>query len=284
MIANWEERISATSDALLVGEHEARYGWVRAVVEAAGTWCDLGCGTAAGSSRALGDVLPERIVLVDADTEAVDEASRALAPHDVDGSTIDLTRRADLDDLGARLLAGPGPVALTCFEVIEHLSDFVPLVAWLGDMAGEGATVAISVPNDVFTSVKNPYHVTMWGSSTVAELRGILPPDHVVAVQTALEGSIIDCGAPVPAEVTISPERPVDVVPLQYLMGFGPGVGLLGPTAVVLPSDVAARRVWERQRETDNLYYRTEAARVPILEARIAELEAELGAERTASA
>ncbi len=284
MTDTWEERISSTSDALLVGEHEVRYGWVRSVVEAAGTWCDLGCGTAAGSSRALSEVLPERVVLVDAEAEAIEEARRALAPQDVEGSTIDLTRRVDLDELGARLLAGPGPVALTCFEVIEHLSDFVPLLEWFAAMADEGATVAISVPNDVFTSVKNPYHVTMWGSSTVAELRGLLPPDHVVALQTALEGSIIDSGEPRGITVEVAAERPTDLIPLQYLMGFGPAAELLGPSAVVLPTDVAGHRVWERQRETDNLYYRTEASRIPVLEARIAELEAELAAVRSASA
>lgn len=287
MTNSWEERISATSDALLVAEHEVRYGWARPAVEIAGTWCDLGCGTAAGSSRALRASLPERVVLVDAEAAAIDEARRAFAPREVEGWTIDLTRRSDLDELAARLLDGPGPIVLTCFEVIEHLPDFVPVVEWFSEMASEGATVAISVPNDVFTSVRNPYHVTMWGSSTVEELRGLLPADHVVAAQTALEGSVIDPAGgrsgDEPIELLLGSERPADLVPLQYMMGFGAGADRLGTAAVVLPTDVAGRRVWERQRETDNLYYRTEAARVPELEARIAELEAELAGARAAT-
>ena len=68
--------------------------------------------------------------------------------------------------------------------------------------------------------------------------------------------------------------QPSSVVPLQYLMGFGPSADRLAPNAVVLTTDIAAQRVWERQREVDNAYYRAMAARVPELEARIAELEA----------
>lgn len=168
---------------------------------------------------------------------------------------------------------------ITCFEVIEHLHDFVPVIEWLAAMAADGATVAISVPNDVFTSVKNPFHVTMWGSSTVAELRGLLPDDHVVAAQTALSGSVISTGDAVDVSARI--DATSETVPLQYLMGFGPAAKRFAPNAVILPTDVVAHRVWERQREVDNAYFRAEAATAAALRERVASLEAELAAVRT---
>ena len=271
-MTQWEERISGSSDVLVLGEHQARYGWVRRVMDEATTWCDLGCGTGAASSRAVADVIPENVVLIDVEPDALDEARRAFAPSPVKTAQVDLTSTAELAELASQLEATPGPLLITCFEVIEHLVDLGPLVEWLGRRSQDGATVAISVPNDVFTSVKNPFHLTMWGSSTVEELRGLLPDPHVVAVQAALSGSVVTDGTSV--SFTGIVEDATSVVPLQYLMGFGPSADRLAPNAVVLTTDIAAQRVWERQREVDNAYYRAMAARVPELEARIAELEA----------
>lgn len=278
-MTQWEERISGTSDALLLGEHQVRYGWAREAIALAGTWCDLGCGTAAASSRALADVLPDRVVLIDAEPAALDEAGRAFGTAQVQTAQVDLTSPVELAALDAKLSNGPRPTVITCYEVIEHLTDFGPLIEWLGAQAADGATVAISVPNDVFTSVKNPFHVTMWGSSTVEELRGLLPDDHVLAVQVALAGSAVRVDAPVTFEGVVDDVS--GVVPLQYLMGFGPAADQLVGSAVVLSSDVAAHRVWERQREVDNAYYRAMSAKVPQLEARIVELEAQLAAVRS---
>lgn len=280
-MTQWEERISGSSDVLLLGEHQVRYGWARDVIAASGSWCDLGCGTAAASSRAVGDVLPEHVLLVDVEAEALEEAQRAFAPAPVRTGQVDLTSPAELAALSEQLDALPGPLAITCYEVIEHLSDFGPLIEWLAAGSQDGATVAISVSNDVFTSVKNPFHVTMWGSSTVEELRGLLPDDHVVAVQAALSGSVVTDGSQVHISGIV--DDVTDVVPLQYMMGFGPAADRLRANAVVLSTDVAAHRVWERQREVDNAYYRSVAARVPELEARIVELEAQIGAVRTGS-
>lgn len=273
----WEERISPTSDALLVGEHEARYRFARRAIEQADVWCDLGCGTGAGSVRALGDVMPSDVVLVDADPEALEAVTRTFGDRTPETRRVDLTSSAELDALGERLRSGGDGVVLTCFEVIEHLSDFVPLVEWLGSMAGEGATVVISVPNDVFTSVKNPFHLTMWGSSTVEELRGLLPADHVVATQVALAGSAVAALAEPAPQVPVAATVELAGVPLQYLIAFGALAGELQPSAVVLSADVAAQRVWERQREVDNEYYRWAAARVQELEAELAEVRAGLG-------
>jgi hypothetical protein len=273
----WEERISPTSDALLVGEHEARYRFARHAIEHADVWCDLGCGTGAGSVRALGDVLPADVVLVDADPEALDAVGRTFGDRTPETRQVDLTSTDELAALGERLTSGGGAVLLTCFEVIEHLVDFVPLLEWLGAMADGGATVVISVPNDVFTSVKNPFHLTMWGSSTVEELRGLLPADHVVATQVALAGSAVAPLSDPTPQVPVTASVELTGVPLQYLIAFGTRAGELETSAVVLAADVVAQRVWERQREVDNEYYRWAASRVEELEAELAQLRAGLG-------
>ena len=274
----WEERISPTSDALLVGEHEARYRFARRAIELADVWCDLGCGTGAGSVRALGDVLPADVVLVDADPEALRAVGQTFGDRQLDRREVDLTSPDDLEALAERLGRSGGAITLTCFEVIEHLTDFVPLIEWLTAMARSGASVVISVPNDVFTSVKNPFHLTMWGSSTVEELRGLLPADHVVATQVALAGSAVAPLSEAPCRVPISDAVELMGVPLQYLIAFGGHAADLEPSAVVMSADVVAQRVWERQREVDNQYYRWAATRVQELEAELAEVRTELGA------
>lgn len=274
----WEERISPTSDALLVGEHEARYRFARQAIASADVWCDLGCGTGAGSVRGLGDVLPSDVVLVDADTEALDAVARTFGDRSPETRQVDLTSADELTALGERLTRSGGSIVLTCFEVIEHLSDFIPLIEWLSSMADGGVSVVISVPNDVFTSVKNPFHLTMWGSSTVEELRGLLPADHVVATQVALAGSAVAPLAEPAPQVPVTATVELAGVPLQYLIAFGPRSADLEPSAVVLSSDVAAQRVWERQREVDNEYYRWAASRVEELEAELAEVRSALGA------
>jgi trans-aconitate methyltransferase len=277
MTDTWEERISPESDALLIGEHEARYRFARPAVEAADVWCDLGCGTGITSARAVRDVVPSDVVLVDADEEALAEAGRSYDGVAVERRRVDLTSRADLDALAERLTAGGGRVVVTCFEVIEHLPDFVPVIEWMRALAEDGATVVISVPNDVFTAVKNPFHLTMWGSSTVEELRHLLPEDHVVAGQLALGGSVVAVDADDPAAVEVSATVRVTGVPLQHLLAFGPDAGELRSSSVVVVTDVAAQRVWERQREVDNLYYRWADARVAELEAEVQALRARLG-------
>ena len=147
---------------------------------------------------------------------------------------------------------------------------------WLSTLSEADATVVASVPNDVFTAVKNPFHVTMWGSSTVEEFRRLLPSDHLVARQTALSGSVVSTDDHRPDRTGIAGGPPG--VPLQYVIAFGPARSQLSSSAVVLPTDVAAQRVWERQREVDNRYFRAQADKVPQLEAAIAELQATLEA------
>jgi hypothetical protein len=98
-----------------------------------------------------------------------------------------------------------------------------------------------------------------------------------VATQVALAGSAVAALAEPAPEVPVAGAVALAGVPLQYLMAFGPHAADLAPAAVVLSADVAAQRVWERQREVDNEYFRWAAARVEVLEAELAELRAGLG-------
>lgn len=279
---SFEERIAPTSAPELVAEHEARYRFARPVIRAAGTWCDLSCGTAAGSSRAMEGELPPRVVLTDIDREALAGATDRMARScggtapGLESFVVDLTSGTELDALCRRLEEGPLPLVLTCFEVIEHLPTFVPLVTTLLELGRRGATVVLSAPNDAFSGVANPFHVTTWGSSSVAELRQMLPADHVIAAQVSLEGTAITRpGHPLAAPL-LPPDDQREVPPLAYLLAWGPAADSLGSCSVAAVGDTLGHRVWESQRDVDNQYFRTAAAQTERLSARVAELEAEL--------
>lgn len=285
---SFEERIAPTSAPELVAEHEARYRFARPAIRGAGTWCDLSCGTAAGSSRAMEGELPPRVVLTDIDPDALAGAVERLersrdgagdgagVGSGIESEVVDLTSPLALDGLCRRLEEGPGPLVVTCFEVIEHLPTFVPLVTTLLELGRHGATVVVSAPNDAFSGVTNPFHVTSWGSSSVAELRQMLPADHVVAHQVSLEGTAVAVpGQPLAAPL-LAPDGQFDVPPLAYLLAWGPAAAALGPCSVTSVSDTLAHRVWESQRDVDNRYFRAAAGDAERLLQRVAELEAEL--------
>ena len=162
-------------------------------------------------------------------------------------------------------LGDPAGAAVTCFEVIEHLETFVPLVVALIDLAAKGATVVLSAPNDAFWALENPYHHTMWGEGAFEELRRLLPPDTVVARQVPLNGShlVVEGDA---GPLTMPPVAPrTDAVASHLLCAFGPRAGLLASRALAVPADLDAQRTWERQRESN----------MAVLQAEFAVVEAE---------
>ena len=64
--------------------------------------------------------------------------------------------------------------------------------SWLCDQAARrDADVVLSVPNDAFWAMENPFHQTMWGEGAFEELRRLLPDDHVAAAQVPINGSCI---------------------------------------------------------------------------------------------
>src|SRR5256885_2870896 len=134
---DWQERITVETEPALRVEHALRYRLARPLVAQARTWCDLGCGNGVAAADALGDALPERVVLVDVN-EAVVATARDTLRADADplGVVADLTDAADLQRVRAAVTEGGGERVITCFEVIEHLETFVPLVEMLVELAG----------------------------------------------------------------------------------------------------------------------------------------------------
>src|SRR2546423_4742044 len=126
---DWEERITVETEPALRVEHELRYRLAKPVIAQAKTWCDLGCGNGVAAADALGEALPERVVLVDRDEAVVATARDSLrAAREAQGVVADLTEGGDLERVREAVTEGGGERVITCFEVIEHLETFVPLV------------------------------------------------------------------------------------------------------------------------------------------------------------
>jgi hypothetical protein len=253
---DWQERITRDTAPAIRVEHELRYAAAAPFVHASAAWCDLGCGTGLGAAAGLGRPFDGTALLVDVDEHAVAEAERAIAAASTIPLTADLTDPQDLARLRERLLeASPdGRRCITCFEVVEHLSTFVPLIELLIELASEhDTTVVASVPNDAFWAIANPHHVTTWGERPVEELRGLLPADHVIANQVALQGAALvregEQREDV-ASVTVS-----DVgIPTHFLIAFGPGAAEIATGPRVVQADLEEQRRWERQRDSDLRY------------------------------
>ena len=156
-------------------------------------WCDLGCGSGVAAAAVLGEPYPGRAVLVDLAEEAIRAAEERIEAGEVHAFRADLTDEQDLTLVREALLTDlPETGCITCFEVIEHLSTFVPLLELLVEAAATGRyTVLLSVPNDAFWSMQNPYHHTSWGDEAFEELRRLLPEDHVLAQQLEVRGSAL---------------------------------------------------------------------------------------------
>lgn len=263
-MADWQERITRDTKPSIRVEHDLRYAAAAPIVRACAAWCDLGCGAGVAAADALGDAPLGRVVLVDFDADALDQAGRDLSARETVRVQADLSAAAGVAAVRAAL-DDEAPGVITCFEVIEHLTTFVPLVDALIELAAAGWTVVLSVPNDAFWALENPYHHTMWGAGAFAELRSLLPADAVVAHQVPLDGShLVIEGATVPTlDVPAVTPRP-DAVPSHFVAAFGPGAEQLNPRALAIPSDLDGRRTWERQREST----------LAVLEAELAELRA----------
>ncbi|HEY8581453.1 MAG TPA: class I SAM-dependent methyltransferase [Capillimicrobium sp.] len=263
-MADWQERITRDTKPSIRVEHDLRYAAAAPIVRSAPTWADLGCGAGVAAADALGDSELHRVVLVDADAGALDQAGRDLRARETVRVQADLATEEGVAAVRAAL--GDQPGAITCFEVVEHLTTFVPLVEALVELAAAGWTVVVSVPNDAFWALENPYHHTMWGEGSFEELRRLLPADAVVARQVPLDGShLVVEGAEPPVPITLPPVAPrSDAVPSHFVAAFGPRAAELTPRALAIPSDLDGQRTWERQREST----------LAVLEAELAELRA----------
>jgi SAM-dependent methyltransferase len=267
---DWQERITRETNPAVRVEHDLRYRLAEPLILGARTWADLGCGNGIAAADAVGGMYPGRAVLVDVEERALETAAAELRAGETVKLAADLADREQLARVRAAILEGEGPRTITCFEVIEHLSTFVPLVEMLSEVAEGGeATVLLSVPNDDFWAIENPYHASTWGEGSFAELRSLLAGGTVVARQLALQGSAVVPEGRDDEKVAASVElRAEGAVPTHFLAAMGPEAATLGVHADVAQTDLDDVRRWERQREAD-------LAHMDALHGEIARLQAE---------
>jgi SAM-dependent methyltransferase len=249
---DWQERITHGTPPAVRVEHDVRYRLVADLVADSVTWCDLGCGNGIAAAAAIGERRPKRAVLVDVDEAATQAAARELG-GETEPIVADLTDAGDLERVASAVLAGRGSKrVVSCFEVVEHLETFVPLVESLRALGERGVDIVLSVPNDAFGAVENPHHRTMWSDNAFDELRRLLPDETVLVHQLALHGSAIVPAeaAPLDEQVTVSID-PSAAIPTQFLAAFGPRAATLRPAAAAVQTDLDAQRTWERQRDAN---------------------------------
>lgn len=249
----WEERITRESAPAIRVEHELRYRLAAPIVHGSAVWADLGCGTAVAAAAGLAASVPKRAVLIDLDADAVGTAAAELERPDAVQLTGDLADRAVLAQIGEALLAVPGDRAATCFEVVEHLPTFVPLLEWSGELARQGAaTFVISVPNDAFWSIENPFHLARWSEGAFEELRRLLPAEHTLLRQLAVAGSAVLDWEATPRSFELSfAAGGEDVVATHFIASYGPRHAELAHLALAAPVNQLDQRRWERQRESN---------------------------------
>ncbi len=275
-MSNWQERITRDTPPAIVAEHDLRYRLVAPLITASAVWADLGCGSGVAAGAALDGRLPPEVVLVDLELDAVGQAAQELGATDAVKLDGDLTDPGVLARVRAALLSVDGDRVVSCFEVVEHLSTFVPLLEWSAALAREEAvTFVMSVPNDAFWSIENPFHAARWSDGAFEELRRLLPTEQTLLRQVSLTGSALVAWDNMPErhELTaaVGGER---TVPSHFIAAFGPRHQELVRAALAVPVDQHQQRRWERQRESNLALAeaRLEAQRAS-LEAMIAERE-----------
>ena len=267
-MTDWQERITRQSSPAIVTEHELRYRMIAPLVAAGAAWADLGCGSGVAAAAAFGDALPPRVVLADLDGDAVDGAAAELGVGEAVRLHGDLTEPELLAQVEGALLSAGEPRVVSCFEVVEHLATFVPLLEWAGGLARSGAaTFVLSVPNDAFWAIENPYHLARWSEGAFAELRGLLPAQHTLLRQISLAGSALVTwdGAAERHQTAVDVGGDSSTVASHFIAAFGPEHDRVARGAVATPVQALAQRRWERQRESN----------LAFAEARVAELSEE---------
>ena len=251
----WEERITRVTHPSILLEHVARYRVAMPIVRRSAVWADLGCGGGIAPASALDEPFHGCAMVVDNDPAALDGSRDEVAPKvdEVVPIVADLTAEEDLariaGELSTRGRERPG--CITCFEVVEHLENFVPLLDLLKEVTTRlGFTSILSVPNDAFWSIENPHHNAVWGEGAFEEFTRLLPEPRVVAHQFTLSGtSVVTTGETAPAHVDIRVPLTVDGVPSHYIIAFGPQAALIESRADVTQVELGRQRSWERQRE-----------------------------------
>jgi SAM-dependent methyltransferase len=254
---DWQERITRETPPQIRLEHVVRYAAAAPLIAGA-AWCDLGCGTGLAAEEA--GVSPSRALFVDVDNEVAVDAAARFPDADAYDIALDLSRDDGVHAL-RDLLADWDGLCITCFELIEHLDNFTPLVRYLVDRAEAGATVVLSVPNDSLTGVQNPFHSSAWGEGSLAELRSLLP-EHRVFQQVAIAGSALRSDDDAPEDVSVDVRLAQVAGPSHMLASFGPGAGNIAATRRVDSIDASEHLWWERQREADLAFFKARLAQL----------------------
>lgn len=252
-MSKWQERITRETAPSIRVEHELRYRLAAPLILAGEPWADLGCGNGLAAAAALGDQRPGSATLADMDAEAVARAAEELGMPQASRVVCDLTDPAALRQLEATVLELGGSPTITCFEVVEHLHTFLPLIEWAVALVhDQRATFVMSVPNDAFWAIQNPHHATSWSEGAFRELLTLLPEERTLLRQVAVTGSaVMDWDAhPVehPVTVTLGDEGSVAS---HFIAAFGADHERLWRGALAVQTDQLEQRRWERQRESD---------------------------------
>ena len=207
-----------------------------------------------GTAGALERAVVERAVhTLAGDRAPLDAAALAGDPPDADALVSALREQAQ-----------EGAV-IACVGVLERLSSFARVVHTLVGLAAEHqATVVLALPNDAAEANASGARRSVWGEGAVAELRSLLPSDHVAFDLLALRGAaLVPVGGTSELSVGIEDDARAGA-PAGFVLAFGPRAQRLAPAAAVVAADLAAERAHERAR----------TAELEVLRARVAALDA----------
>jgi hypothetical protein len=197
----------------------------------------------------------------------VDRAASALADgrEPLDAATLaGDPPNADTLVTALREQAQEGSV-IACVGVLERLASFAGVVHALVALATERqVTVLLALPNDAAADAAAGDRRSVWGEGAVAELRGLLPSDHVGFHLLALRGAaLVPVGGAGGLSVDVDAAAG-DSTPAGFVLAFGPRAQRLEAAAAVAAADLSAERAHERAR----------TAELEVLRARVATLDA----------
>jgi SAM-dependent methyltransferase len=273
----FEERVDPTQSGVnLLAEHLVRYEFVSQMTAGSGSpvYVDLGCGNGFGL-KILQWRAPRSILFgCDMSDEALAGAQSYLGNSSaVRLLQMDLTRTENYSVFEEALKAHEAdPRVIVCFEIVEHLGDFKSLITFVDEQVKHGAEAFLSVPNDAFWGVRNPFHKNMFGEQAVLELMQLFDNIPRLYEQYPIQGAtILPRGIDEIAEDQIAgkllPEflerRQKVSVPSHFILHLG-GCAREPDTfsARFVLVDSSAERQWVAQREADMLYYKKEASRL----------------------
>ena len=203
--------------------------WPRRWSAARATWADLGCGNGVAAADALGGDVRRRARCSSTSTSAARRGRRARAARGRAVHARGRPRRAGR--ASQRVRAALSPATRARRHVLRGRrapADVRPARRAARRARRRGrTTVLLSVPNDAFWAIENPYHETMWGEGAFAELRRMLPEGTVRRAAgrapglggIPLEG---DGPATTTAEVTLhAPGRRPDPLPRRHRAARG---------------------------------------------------------------